>query len=84
MSSSSSPGREGVFDRCLRPHLTSPDIDAAPDAEGVAFDDAGQLLKLDGQGASSLPGRCPELRLKLVGQLIIPIPASLPQARPAS
>ena len=73
-------GLQGVFDRCLRPHLTGPDIDAAPDAEGAAFEDAGQLLEIDGQGAQHRCRSAAELGLKLVGQLIIPVPASLPEA----
>jgi hypothetical protein len=73
-------GLEGVFDRCLRPHLTRPDIDAAPDADGVAFEDAGQLLEVDGQSAQHRRRSAAELSLKLVGQLIIPVPASLPEA----
>ncbi|MGO9496120.1 MAG: hypothetical protein ACLQA5_05305, partial [Solirubrobacteraceae bacterium] len=62
------------------PHLTGPDIDADPDAEGVAFEDAAQLLEVDGQGARHRCRSAAELSLKLVGQLIIPRPASLPQA----
>ena len=73
-------GLQGVFDRCLRPHLTGPDIDAAPDAEGVALEDASQLLKVDRQGAQHRHWSAAELGLKLVGQLIIPVPAALPQA----
>ncbi|MBV9196864.1 MAG: hypothetical protein JO168_22230 [Solirubrobacterales bacterium] len=74
------PGLQDVFDRCLRPHLTSPDIDAAPDAEGVALEDAGQLLEVDGQGAQHRRRSAAEQGLKLLSQLIIPIPASPPQA----
>ena len=74
------PRPPGVFDRRLRPHLTGPDIDAAPDAEGVAFEDAGQLLEVDGQGAQHRCRSAAEPGLKLVGQLIIPFPASLPEA----
>ena len=73
-------GLEDVFDRCLRPHLTGPDIDPAPDAEGVALEDAGQLLEVDGHGAQHRCRSAAELSLKLVGQLIIPVPPSLPQA----
>ena len=39
-----------------------------------------QLLKVDGQGAQHRRRPAAELSLKLVGQLIIPLPASLPQA----
>jgi hypothetical protein len=73
-------GLQDVFDRCLRPDLTSRDIDAAPDAEGLAFEDAGQLLEVDGQGAQHRCRSAAEMGLKLVGQLIIPLPASLPEA----
>ena len=62
------------------PHLTGPDIDAAPDAEWVAFEDAAQLLEVDGQGAQHRCRSAAELSLKLVGQLIIPVPASLPES----
>ena len=72
-------GLQGIFDRCLRPHLTSPDIDAPPDSERVAFEDAGQLLKVDGQGAQDRCRSAAELSLKLLDQLIIPIPTSLPE-----
>ena len=71
---------QGVIDRCPRPHLTGLDIDAAPDAERVALEDAGQLLEVDGQGAQHRYRPAPELSLKLLGQLIIPLPASLPKA----
>ena len=74
------PGLQGVIDRCLRPHLTRPDIDAPPDSERVAFEDAGQLLEVDGQSAQPRRRPAAELSLKLLGQLIIPLPASLPQA----
>ena len=73
-------GLHGIFDRRLRPYLTGPDIDPAPDAQGVALEDAGQLLKVDGQGAQHRCRSAAELSLKLVGQLIISLPASLPQA----
>ena len=73
-------GLQDVFDRRLRPHLTGPDIDAAPDAEWIALEDAGQLLEVDGQGAQHRCRSAAELSLKLVGQLIIPVPASLPEA----
>jgi hypothetical protein len=73
-------GPQGVFDRRPRPHLTGPDIDPAPDAQGVALEDAGQLLEIDGQAAQHRRQPAAELSLKLVGQLIIPVPASLPQA----
>jgi len=73
-------GLQGVFDRCLSPHLTGPEIDAAPGAEGVAFEDPDQLLEVDGQGAQHRCRSAAELSLKLVGQLIIPVPASLPEA----
>ena len=68
-------GLQDVFDRRLRPHLTSPDIDAAPDAEGAAFEDAGQLLEVDGEGAQHRCRSAAEMSVKLVGQLIIPLPA---------
>jgi hypothetical protein len=74
------PRLHGILDRCLRPHLTGLDIDPAPDAQGVTLEDAGQLLKLDGQGAQHHCRPAAELSLKLVGQLIIPLPAPLPQA----
>ena len=51
-----------------------------PDAEWVALEDAGQLLEIDGQAAQHRCRPAAELSLKLVGQLIIPLPASLPQA----
>ena len=73
-------GLQDVIDRCPRPHLTGPDIDAAPDAEGVALEDAGQLLKVDEQGEHHRRRPAAELSLKPLGQLIIPIPASPPQA----
>src|SRR5881275_811142 len=73
-------GLQDVFDRRLRPDLTGPDIDPAPDAEWVAFEDAGQLLEIDGQGAQHRRRSAAELSLKLLGQLIIPLPASLPEA----
>ena len=73
-------GLQGVIDRRLRPHLTGPDIDAAPDAERVALEDAAQLLEVDGQAAQHRRRPAAELSLKLVGQLIIPVPPSLPQA----
>ena len=72
-------GLHGVFDRCLRPDLTGPDIDAAPDGEWVALEDSGQHLEVDGQGAQHRRWSAAELGFKLVGQLIIPIPASLPE-----
>ena len=53
------PGLQGVFDRRLRPDLTGPDIDAAPDAEWVAFEDAGQLLEIDRQARSIAAGPTP-------------------------
>ena len=73
-------GLHGIFDRCLRPDLTGPDIDAAPDAERVALEDAGQLLEIDGQAAQHRRRPAAELSLKLLGQLTIPLPAPLPQA----
>jgi hypothetical protein len=73
-------GLQDVFDRRLRPDLTGRDIDAAPDAEWIAVEDAGQLLEIDGQGAQHRCRSAAELSLKLVGQLIIPLPASLPKA----
>ena len=73
-------GPQDVFDRRLRPHLTGPDIDPAPDAERVALEDAGQLLQIDGHGAQHRCRSATELSLKLVAQLIIPLPASLPDA----
>ena len=73
-------GLQDVFDRRLRPDLTGRDIDAAPDAEWIAFEDAGQLLEVDGQGAQHRCRSAAEMSLKLVGQLIIPLPASLPEA----
>ena len=50
------------------------------DAQGVAVEDAGQLLEVDGQGAQHRRRPAAELSLKLLSQLIIPLPASLPQA----
>ena len=73
-------GLEGVIDRCLRPDLPGPDIDAAPDAEGVALEDAGQLIKVDGHAAQHRRRSAAELGLKLVGQLVVPLPAPLPEA----
>ncbi len=73
-------GLQNVIDRRLRPHLTGPDIDAATDAEGVALEDAAQLLEIDGQGPQHRCRSAAELSLKLVGQLIIPLPASLPES----
>ena len=73
-------GLRDVFDRRLRPDLTGRDIDAAPDAEWIALEDAGQLLEIDGHGAQHRCRSAAELSLKLLGQLIIPLPASLPQA----
>src|SRR5437764_12601271 len=73
-------GLQDVFDRRLRPHLAGPDIDAAPDAHGVALEDAGQLLEIGGQAAQDRCRSAAELSLNLVGQLIIPLPAPLPQA----
>ena len=73
-------GPQDVFNRRLRPDLTSRDIDAAPDAEWIALEDAGQLLQIDGQGAQHRCRSATEMSLKLVGQLIIPLPASLPDA----
>ena len=43
-------------------------------------EDAGQLLEVDGQCAQHRRRSAAELGLKLVGQLIIPVPASLPEA----
>ena len=79
MSSSSSPlSRTYSIAACDQ---TSPVvIYAAPDAEGVALEDAGQLLEIDGQGAQHRCRSAAEMSLKLVGQLIIPLPASLPEA----
>ena len=51
-----------------------------PDAQWVALEDAGQLLEVDGQSAQHRCRSAAELSLKLVGQLIIPLPASPPQA----
>jgi len=51
-----------------------------PAREGVALEDPGQLLEVDGQGAQHRCRSAAELSLKLVGQLIIPVPASLPEA----
>ncbi|MBV9415493.1 MAG: hypothetical protein JO363_11000 [Solirubrobacterales bacterium] len=73
-------GLQGVFDRRPRPHLTGPEIDAAPDAEGVALEDAGQLLEVDGQGAQHRRRPAAELSLKLLDQLIIPVPPPLQEA----
>ena len=73
-------GLHGIFDRCPWPHLTGPDIDPAPDAEGVALEDPGQLLQIDGQAAQHPYRSATEPSLKLLGQLIIPVPASLSQA----
>jgi hypothetical protein len=50
-----------------------------PTLRGVALEDAGQLLEIDGQGARHRCRSAAELGLKLVGQLIIPLPAPLPQ-----
>jgi hypothetical protein len=74
------PDLQDVLDRCLRPHLTTPEIDAAPDAERVALEDAGQLLKIDGQRPQHRRRFAAEPGLNLVGYLIIPVPASLAQA----
>jgi hypothetical protein len=74
------PRSPGHIRRGLRPHLSGPDIDAAPDAQGVALEDAGQLLEVDGQAAQHHCRPAAELSLKLLGQLIIPVPASPPQA----
>jgi hypothetical protein len=52
-------GLQGVFDRCLRPYLTGLDIDAAPGSEGVAFEDAGQLVEVDGTARSTAAGPLP-------------------------
>ena len=79
MSSSSSPVST-VYSIAARAHLTAPDIDPASDAHRVAFEDAGQLLEVDGQGAQHRCRSAAELSLKLVGQLIIPVPASVPEA----
>jgi hypothetical protein len=73
-------GLHGVLDRRLMPHLTGPDIDAAPDAERVAFEDAAQLLEVDGQGAQHRYRCAAKLSLKLLSQLIISVPASLPES----
>ena len=73
-------GLQDVFDRRLRPDLTGRDIDAAPDAEWIALEDAGQLIEIDGQRAQHRCRSAAGLSLKLVGQLIIPVPASLPEA----
>ena len=70
----------GEFDRYMSPHFAGPDVDVASGAKWVAFEDAGQLLEVDGQGAQRRRRSAAELSLKLVGQLIIPIPASQPQA----
>ena len=69
-------GLEGVFDCCLRPDLTRPDVDAASRREWVAFKDASQLLEVDGQGPQHRRRAAAEHSIKLVGQLIIPVPAS--------
>ena len=51
-----------------------------PTVRGVALEDAGQLLEVDRQGAQHRRRPAAELSLKLLGQLIIPVPAPLPQA----
>ena len=51
-----------------------------PTLKWIALEDAGQLLEIDGQGAQHRCRSAAELSLKLVGQLIIPLPASLPEA----
>jgi hypothetical protein len=80
VSSSSSPVSRTYSIAACVPDLTGPDIDPAPDAERVDLEEAGQLLEIDGQGAQHRCRSAAELSLKLVGQLIIPLPASLPEA----
>ena len=70
-------GLEGVFDRCLRPDLTGPDVDAASGAERVAFEDASQFLEVDWQGPQHRRRATAKQSIKLVSQLIVPVPASL-------
>jgi hypothetical protein len=45
-----------------------------------AFEDAAQLLEVDGQAAQYRCRSAAELSLKLLSQLIIPVPASLPES----
>jgi hypothetical protein len=40
-------GFAGVFDRCLGPDFTRLEVEAAAPVERVAFEDAGQLVKVD-------------------------------------
>jgi len=69
-------GLKGVFDRCLSPDLARGEVDAAAGVEWVAFEDAGQLLEVDGQVPQYW--RCAVA--ELVGQVSIPVPASLPES----
>ena len=51
-----------------------------PAVSGSPSDDAGQLIEVDGQGAHHHRRSAAEPSLKLVGHLIIPVPASPPEA----
>ena len=70
-------GFQGVFNGCLRPDLTGREVDAAADVDWVAFEDAGQLLEVDGQGSQHRRWTAAELSIELVGEVIVPDPASL-------
>ena len=45
----------------------------------VAFEDAGQLLEVDRQGPQHRRWAAAELSIELVGEVIVPDPASLPE-----
>ena len=61
----------------MSPDFAGTDVDAGSGAEWVAFEDSGQLLEVDGQGPQHRRWAAAEQSIKLVGQLIIPLPASL-------
>jgi hypothetical protein len=73
------PGFPGVFDRCLRPDVTRLEVNAAAPVERVAFDDAVQLVKVDRQGPQHGRRTGAEHGIELAGQVVISVPASLPE-----
>ena len=74
-------GFKGVFDRCLWPDLPGREVDAPAGVDWVAFEDAGQLLEIDRQGPQHRRWAAAELSIELVGEVIVPDPASLPERK---
>ena len=77
------PGFAGVFDRCLGPDFTRREVDAAASMERVAFEDVGQLVKVDRQWSQHGRWTRAEHGIELVGQVVISVPASVPERKSA-